>query len=77
MGRIKAMILWKEEVLDEIYSHLSEVDREFLPEMYVQELESTLEDWFRDGLTVEQAATKVLQTLQDMKHDVRWEQRVM
>lgn len=74
MGRIKQLILWSEEVMDEVYPHLSEVDREFVV-MYQEQLDAAMNTWFIKGLSVEDGAKVVLTLIRDLQYEAYWNER--
>lgn len=71
MGFMKALVLWSEEVMDEVYPSLSEADRAFLSR-HQEELDAVMGDCFRKGLTVEEGAKEVYVALRDLQYDHHW-----
>lgn len=71
MARIKELVLWSEEVMDEVYPHLSEKDREFIVE-HQNEIDEVFTEFFVAGYTPEEGAKEVLATLRDLQYDHHW-----
>lgn len=74
MGRIKQLILWSEEVMDEVYPHLSEADREFIAN-HQDEIDAVLNEFFIAEYSVEDGVKEVLATLRDLQYDAYWNAR--
>ena len=68
MGHIKALLLWSEEVMDEVYPSLSETDREFLSQ-HQDEFDPALGEWFRQGFTVEEGAKEMYAMLRALQQE--------
>lgn len=74
MGRIGQLILFTEEVMDEVYPHLSEADREFAAE-FRNELDDAITEFYIAEYTVEEAAQAVLAQVRGMQYDAYWNAR--
>lgn len=74
MGRIGQLILFTEEVMDEVYPHLSEADREFVAE-FRNELDDAITEFYIGEYTVEEAAQAVLAQVRGMQYDAYWNAR--
>lgn len=74
MGRIGQLILFTEEVMDELYPRLSTADREIVAEVQ-DEIDTIIADNFLDGRTVEDTAKDVLATVRNLQYDRHWNAR--
>lgn len=74
MGRIKQLVLWSEEVMDEVYPHLSETDRELLVQ-HREAFDVLMNAWFCQAMSVEDAAKEILATVRDLQYDEYWNAR--